>query len=253
MPPLSADSDADRPHDGAGVFATTHWSVVLQAGNGESPSASEALDQLCRVYWYPLYAYVRQRGYSRDDAQDLTQSFFLRLLERDLLADLKPAGAKFRSFLLAALKNHLAGEWVRAHAAKRGGMNPVLSLDALDPETRYAQEPEDTASPDAAFDRRWAETVLQQALERLRTEQTSQGKEAVFEALAGFLTGSGPTDSYADLAVQLVMSEAAVKMTVHRLRKRYGELLRLEVANTVSTAAEVQQELRCLLAAISAG
>lgn len=248
MPPPNSDPEGSQR---SAVFATTHWSVVLSAGQGGSSAADEALEQLCRAYWFPLYAYVRQRGYNPEDAQDLTQAFFLRLLERDLLADLKPAGAKFRSFLLSALKNHLAGEWVRARAAKRGGFQVVLSLDALDPETRYSQEPADPKAPELAFDRRWAEAVLDQALERLRTEQTLEGKGTLFEALAGTLTGDLPTQPYAALAAQLGASEAAVKMAAHRLRKRYGELLRFEVANTVSTAAEVQEELRCLLAALA--
>jgi RNA polymerase sigma-70 factor (ECF subfamily) len=208
------------------------------------------LEQLCRSYWYPLYAYVRRRGYSPEDGQDLTQSFFERLLERDLLADLRPAGARFRSFLLHALKNHLASEWTRAHAGKRGGA--ILSLDDLSPEARYSQEAANAESPDAAFERRWASTVLQQALDRLRQEHVAVGKEPLFDLLADGLTGVAPSQPYAELAIQLGMTEAAVKMAIHRLRKRYGELLRLEVAQTVVTSAEIDQELRHLLSALAA-
>jgi len=244
------DRDAASSQRAAAEFTTTHWSVVLAAGQSSSPAAQAALEQLCRSYWYPLYAYVRRRGYSPEDAQDLTQSFFERLLERDLLADLRPAGARFRSFLLHALKNHLASEWTRAHAGKRGGA--ILSLDDLSPEVRYAHEAADTESPDAAFERRWASTVLQQALDRLRQEHVAVGKEPLFDLLAGGLTGASPSQPYAELAIKLGMTEAAVKMAIHRLRRRYGELLRLEVAQTVVTSAEIDQELRHLLSALAA-
>jgi RNA polymerase sigma factor (sigma-70 family) len=244
------DRDGWTSQSAAAEFTTTHWSVVLAAGQSSSPAAQAALEQLCRAYWYPLYAYVRRRGYSPEDAQDLTQSFFERLLERDLLADLRPAGARFRSFLLRALKNHLASEWARAHTGKRGGA--ILSLDDLSPEARYAQEAANAESPDAAFERRWASTVLQQALDRLRQEHVAAGKEPLFDLLADGLTGAAPTQPYAELAVKLGTTEAAVKMAIHHLRKRYGELLRLEVAQTVVTSAEIDQELRHLLSALAA-
>jgi len=164
------DRDVWPSQTAAAQFTTTHWSVVLAAGQNSSPAAQSALEQLCRSYWYPLYAYVRRRGYSPEDSQDLTQSFFERLLERDLLAGLRPAGARFRSFLLHALKNHLASEWTRAHAGKRGGASAILSWDDLSPEARYAQQAARTESPDAAFEWRCASTVLQPALDRLRQE-----------------------------------------------------------------------------------
>ncbi len=234
-----------------GSFPNTHWSVVLAAGQGSSPVVRAALEKLCRAYWYPLYVYVRRRGYSPEDAQDLTQSFFERLLERDLLADLRPAGARFRSFLLHTMKNLLASEWTRAHAGKRGGIGTILSLEDLNPEANYAQEAVDTNSPDAAFERRWAATVLRQALDRLRQEQVAAGKEAMFDHLADTLTGAAPSHPYAQLALKLGLSEAAVKMTIHRLRQRYGELLRLEVAQTVVTPAEIDDELRHLLGVLA--
>ena len=243
------DRDAGTSQSAAAEFTTTHWSVVLAAGQSTSPASQAALEQLCRRYWYPLYAYARRHGYSPEDAQDLTQSFFERLLERDLLADLRPVGARFRSFLLNALKNHLASEWTRAHAGKRGGS--ILSLDDLSPEARYAQEAANAESPDAAFERRWASTVLQQALDRLRQEHVAAGKEPMFDLLADGLTGAAPSQPYAELAIQLGTTEAAVKMAIHRLRKRYGELLRLEVAQTVVTSAEIDQELRHLLSALA--
>ena len=246
------DRDVWPSQTAAAQFTTTHWSVVLAAGQNSSPAAQSALEQLCRSYWYPLYAYVRRRGYSPEDAQDLTQNFFERLLKRDLLADLRPAGARFRSFLLHALKNHLASEWTRAHAEKRGGSTTFLSLDDLSPEARYAQEAAGAESPDAAFERRWASTVLQQALDRLRREHVAAGKEEFFNLLADGLTGAVPTSPYAELAIQLGMTEAAVKMAIHRLRKRYGELLRLEIAQTVVTSAEIDQELHHLLGALAA-
>jgi len=246
------DRDEGTPQSTAAEFTTTHWSVVLAAGQSSSPASQAALEQLCRRYWYPLYAYVRRRGHSPEDAQDLTQSFFERLLERDLLADLRPAGARFRSFLLHALKNHLASEWTRAHAGKRGGTRATLSLDDLSPEARYAQEAADAESPDAGFERRWASTVLQQALDRLHHEHLTAGKEPLFDLLADGLTGAAPSQTYAKLAIKLEMTEAGVKMAMHRLRKRYGELLRLEVAQTVVTSAEIDQELRHLLSALAA-
>ena len=231
----------------AGYLPTTHWSVVLAAGKASNPEAQTALEQLCRAYWYPLYAFVRRRGYSPEDAQDLTQSFFERLLERELLADLKPAGARFRSFLLHAMKNHLASEWTHAHARKRGGTQGPLSLEELGPEARYAAEAVVTETPEAAFEHRWANTVLERTLERLREEQIAAGKEAVVEILGNCLTGAANAQPYAQLASQLGMTEASVKMTVHRLRKRYGELLRMEVAQTVIAPGEIDQELRYLL------
>lgn len=246
--PQSFSSDGAA---GSGYFPSTHWSVVLTAEQGSTPAAQAALEKLCRGYWYPLYVYVRRRGFSPEDAQDLTQAFFERLLERDLLADLRPAGARFRSFLLHTMKNLLASEWTRAHAEKRGGTHTIVSLDALDPEARYALEAAEAETPDAAFERRWAGTVLRQAFDRLRQEQVADGKETLFDLLANCLTGATPGQPYAQLAAQLGLTEAAVKMTIHRLRQRYGELLRQEVAQTVVTPAEIDQELRHLLSVLA--
>lgn len=249
---MTTNSEGDRvgPKSNA-WFTTTHWSVVLAAGDQHSPQSTDALERLCRAYWFPLYAYVRRCGYDVPDAQDRTQSFFARLLERNLLAGLKPAGAKFRSFLLTALKNFLAHEWEKARAAKRGGDAVVFSFEELDSESRYAQEPADAATPDVLFERRWAETVLDQALERLRQEHLAAGKEPLFNALVNCLTGTERGQPHAELAQRLGMTEDAIKMAVHRLRKRYASLLRQEVAQTVSSPAEIDEELRALLAAVA--
>jgi RNA polymerase sigma-70 factor (ECF subfamily) len=240
-------SESKLAPTGERVFATTHWSAVLAAGGSSSPTGRAALEQLCRAYWYPLYAYVRRCGYSPADAEDLTQGFFERLLEQDLLAGLRPTGVRFRSFLLHALKNHLASQWKRARAEKRGGTNPVLSLEALSPESRYAHEPIDTDSPDRLFERRWASAVLQRTFHKLQQEYVASGKEALFNALVPSLTGAAGSRPYAELALELETSEAALKMALHRLRKQYGELLRSEVAQTVVAPGEIDQELRHLL------
>jgi RNA polymerase sigma factor (sigma-70 family) len=245
-----ADGSNDYPADAG--FATTHWSVVLAAGNANSPATTHALEDLCGAYWRPLYAYVRRCGYNVPDAQDLTQAFFARLLERNTLANLTPVGAKFRSFLLTALKNFLTHEWRKGRAAKRGGRAHIFSLDELDSENRATQEPADALTPDLLFHRRWAEIVLDRALKRLREEQGTGRRLQSFEVLVNCLTGAEGSQPYGELAQRLNLTTAAVKMAVHRLRKRYGQLLRDEVAQTVATASEVDEELRSLLAAFAA-
>ena len=247
----ASDQNPDSGSRNVGQFHTTHWSVVLAAGQRESPQAADALERLCRAYWFPLYAYVRRCGYDVPDAQDLTQTFFARLLERNLLAGVKPVGGKFRSFLLTALKNFLAHEWEKARAAKRGGGAAVFSLDELNSEGRYLLKPADAVTPDVLFERRWAEMVLDQALERLRQEHIAAGKQTLFDALVNCLTGAERSQSHAALAEGLGMTEDAIKMAVHRLRKRYAALLRQEVAQTVSSPKEIDEELRTLLAAMS--
>jgi RNA polymerase sigma-70 factor (ECF subfamily) len=249
----SNPSDCESRERTAAQFATTHWSVVLAAGRDDSPAATTALEQLCAAYWYPLYAYVRRRGYGAEDARDLTQGFFARLLRRNPFPHLQPRGARFRSFLLSALHNYLISEWEKDHAQKRGGHCARLPIDVAESETRYALEAADAVAPDEAFERRWAEAVLVQALRALREEQTAQGKLELFEALAGYLTGTKEALPYAELAPRLGSTESALRSTVHRLRRRYGELLRQQVAQTVSSPAEVDEELRHLLAALSRG
>lgn len=233
------------------TFATTHWSVVLAAGQSTDAQASEALEQLCRTYWYPLYAYVRRRGYSPEDAEDLTQEFFARFLVGKYLASVDRERAKFRSYLLGALNHFLADAWDHAHRIKRGGGQALQSLDVRSGESRYTLEPVAELTPDRLFDRRWAFTVLDQVLSRLRQEYERSGKGRLFEKLSAFLPGDAEADSYADLARELGMTESAVRVAVHRLRRRYGQLFSTEVAHTVANPAEIQDEMRYLLTVVS--
>jgi RNA polymerase sigma-70 factor (ECF subfamily) len=220
--------------------------MVLTARQGESPQAARALEELCRTYWYPLYAYVRRRGYDAHEAEDLTQEFFARLLAKNYLADVHREKGKFRSFLLASLKHFLANEWDRALAKKRGGGHTIISLDA---ETRYRQEPKDELSADKLLDRQWAIALLDQVLARLGTEYTDAGKSEVFEQLKDSLTGARDSIPYAAIAAKLGTTEGAVKVAVHRLRQRYRKLLREEIAHTVASPAEIDEEIRHLFAA----
>jgi RNA polymerase sigma factor (sigma-70 family) len=232
----------------ASQFTTTHWSVVLTAGEGASPEAAKALDRLCRAYWYPLYAYVRRRGYSCEDAKDLTQEFFARLLDKQALAHLEREGGKFRSFLLKALNHFLVNEWEHHRAQKRDERRIAFSLDELAPESRYQYEPADEATPERLFDRQWAATLLDQVLNRLREQYAGEGKTDLFQRLQPCLTGAEQKLPYAGLAAQLRITENAVKMAVHRLRRRYGDLLRAEIAHTVASPQEVEDEIRYLIA-----
>jgi RNA polymerase sigma factor (sigma-70 family) len=229
-------------------FAATRWTVILTAGQGESPQATCALEELCRTYWYPLYAYVRRRGYDSHEAEDLTQEFFARLLAKNYLADVNRKKGKFRSFLLASLKHFLANEWDRAQAKKRGGAYTFISSDA---ETRYRLEPRDELSADKLLDRQWAIALLDQVLARLSTEYTEAGKSEVFEQLKDSLTGAKNSIPYATIAAKLGTTEGAVKVAVHRLRQRYRKLLREEIAHTVANPAEIDEEIRHLFAAFS--
>ena len=229
------------------LFATTHWSVVVNAADANAPEAAAALERLGQAYWYPLYAYIRRRGYRPEDAQDLTQSFFARLLERNLLAVASPDRGRFRSFLLTTLRNFLADERDRAAAHKRGGGQPVLSLDEKDGEARYALEPADVTSPDQLFERRWATTLLEHAWTLLAAEYESEGKAELFHELKKFNSSEQSPPGYAAAAVQLGLPENTVKSLVRRMRQRYRALLRREVGHTVAGPAEVDEELRHLL------
>jgi RNA polymerase sigma-70 factor (ECF subfamily) len=231
-------------------FCTTHWSAVLTARDKDSSQASQALAELCRTYWYPLYAYIRRRGHAPADAEDLTQSFFERLLEKDYLGDLTPGAGRFRSFLLAALKHFLANEWHRARTQKRGGGMVTFSLDDQDAEQRYRFEPVDQVTPDALFQRRWALTVLERVLANLREEFVAAEKAELYDQLKVFLSGH-PGSSYAEIALRTGLKEGNLKVAVHRLRRRYGELLRAEIADTVDDPREVEDEVRHLIAALS--
>ncbi len=233
------------------AFCTTHWSAVVEAGKLGSPRADEALAELCRSYWYPLYAFIRRRGYSPTETEDLTQAFFERLLAKNYIADVSPEGGRFRAFLLTSVKNFLANEWDRAQTAKRGGGKRVLSLDEQDPEGRYQFEPVDRVTPEVLFEQRWALAVLEQVLARLRAEFAASNKLGLFDELKAFLSGQPAGISYAEAGDRLGMRESAVKVAIHRLRRRYGELLQAEIGKTVNDPAEVEAELRHLLSVIS--
>ncbi len=229
-----------------GEFATTHWSLVLAATTGDASRtrARRALEELCQAYWYPLYAFARHRGYSADDAQDVTQSFFARILETGGLASADPDRGRFRSYLLGALKHFLANEWHRARAQKRGGDETLLEWDSLAPEARYALEPGTWTDLDAGFDREWARETTARTMEKLRLESEGWGKGRAFELLKGALSGDEPDRS--DAAAQLGMTAGAVKVAIHRLRRHYRELLRAEIAATVVDPADIDLEMRHL-------
>ena len=234
------------------VFATTHWSVVLAAGNSSVPGAEEALEELCRAYWYPLYVYVRRLGRSPHDAQDLTQEFFARLLEKKYLRLADPDRGKFRAFLLKSLKHFLVNEWEKARTQKRGGGQSFIHLDAEIAESRYAAEPVQALSLDQVYEKRWALTLIEAVLTRLRESYAASEQLPVFETLKVFIWGEQTTLSYAEVAPPLGLTEGAVKVAVHRLRGRYRELLRAEISETVATPGEVDGELQHLIAVLTA-
>jgi RNA polymerase sigma factor (sigma-70 family) len=248
---MSERGSTSRQFDAAG-FAAARWTLVLAAAGGEpSPGAAEAMAELCRIYWYPLYAYVRRRGYETHEAEDLTQEFFLRLLAKDYLADVDRRKGKFRAFLLAALKHFLANEWDRARTQKRGGGKKPLSLDAPAAETRYRAEPVHHLTPEKLFERQWALTVLDRVLARLQAESVAlEGRQAIFQRLKSSLTGVGDSTGYAQAAAELGMTVGAVKTAVHRFRRRYRQLLREEIAQTVAGPEEIDEEIRYLLACL---
>ena len=235
---------------GAGRFAATRWTLVHAAARGDlTLHGSDALAELCRIYWYPLYAYVRRSGHDRHQSEDLIQEFFARLLAGNSLGGVDRAKGKFRSFLLVALKHFLANEWDRAQAQKRGGGQIFIALDGLSADTRYRLEPADDRTPDKVFERQWALTVLEQALARLKNEYADAGKSGLFEELKGFLTGDGQGEAYSAIAGRNGVTQGSLKVAVHRLRRRYRALLREEVAQTVSDPKEVEGEIRALFAA----
>lgn len=234
----------------SGQIATTQWSQVLAARDGSETEARRALEELCRTYWQPLYSFVRHRGSAPDEARDLTQAYFTALLEKDFLAEVDPAKGRFRSFLLVSLRNFLSHEIDRAKALKRGGGTSTLSFDTDDAEAGYTLRPTETLTPEQVFERRWAMTVLDRALERLRSQQEAADNGALFEELKQYLTSSEPQAPYRQAAEKLGMREGAVSTAVHRLRKQYGLCLRSEIAETVSDTTEVDDELRHLLAVV---
>jgi RNA polymerase sigma-70 factor (ECF subfamily) len=244
---------ATRTPAAPAVFVTTHWSVVLKAARSDTTRAHEALEHLCRMYWYPIYHFVRRRGHSTHDAQDLTQEFFARLLEKHWIAHADQSRGRFRSFLLLVLKRFLASEWNKAQAKKREGNRRCLPLPLDTAETRYARELADTATPEQAFEKQWALTLLETVLRQLRSDYESDGKGRLFETLKPCLMGSRESQPYAELAALLEMSEGAVKVAVHRLRERYRERLKAEIAHTVASPSDVDAELRHLFRVLARG
>jgi RNA polymerase sigma-70 factor (ECF subfamily) len=234
-----------------GWFATTHWSVVLLAGQANASDADAALEELCRTYWQPLYAYVHSRGYSPEDAQDLTQEFFRRLLEKQYLRLANRERGKFRTFLLASLKHFLVNEWERGLAEKRGGGRPRISWEASGAEAAYRSEALSHFTPEVAFDKAWAVSLLERTLAEMRMEYSTAGKGKLFEDLKEFVWGEGGTGSYQEAARQFGLTEGALKVAVHRLRFRFRERLRARVADTVTSREEVDAELRHLVAVLS--
>jgi RNA polymerase sigma factor (sigma-70 family) len=231
-------------------FAATRWTLIVAANNWRADSsAHRAMSQLAALYWFPLYAYLRRKGHDPAHAEDLVQGFFTRLLEKDALAAADRTKGKFRSFLLASLQNYVTNEWDKSRASKRGGGDKTIPLDALAAEARYAAEPAAELTPERVYERRWALEVLDQVLARLREEYAARNQAALFTALESLLV-AGNRAPYATLAIQLHMSEGAVKVAAHRLRKRYRELLREEIAHTVADPALVDDEIRDLLASL---
>jgi len=239
-----ATSLASKPRN---YFATTHWTVVLSAGHSETTRGKDALAALCETYWYPLYTYVRRQGQSPQDAEDLTQGFFARLLESESLAGVSPEKGKFRTFLLVALKRFLANEWHRARSQKRRGASFHLPLQGHTAETRYIAEPVEHLTAEKLFERKWALTLLDRVLARLSHEFDAAEKKELFEKLKPYLMAEKGAIPYADAAIALSMNEGALKVAVHRLRRRFRELFREEVAQTVARSEEIEDEIRHLL------
>ena len=231
------------------IFATTHWTVVLAAGRRHTPQSDGALEELCRTYWFPLYAYVRRRGYNKEDAEDLVQAFFARFLEKNYLAGLSAERGRFRAFLLASLKHFLINEWKKTQRQKRGGGDKPLSLDWQTADTQFQVASTTEPSPDKTFDREWALALLAKVIQRLQNECTAEGRAKQFEQLKIFLTAGKGALSHADAAKTLGMDETAVRVAVHRLRKRYRVLLRDEISQTLADGSQVDEEMRALFGA----
>lgn len=245
----SSASSSVQPEAGD-YFVSTRWTVVLSAGRKSSPGSDQALAELCQVYWYPLYAYVRRHGRSREDAEDLVQAFFAKFLQKNYLQDVNCERGKFRAFLLACLKHFLANEWDKATRQKRGGGVPHFSLDWQSAEERYQLEPPDTATPDRLYDREWAQALLARVLARLKEEYFVAGKSALFEHAKSSLMGKSEAVPHVEAAAGLNMDAGALRVAAHRLRARYRELLKEEIAQTLSDPAAVQEELRSLQQAL---
>ncbi|MGB0581725.1 MAG: RNA polymerase sigma factor [Limisphaerales bacterium] len=227
-------------------FATTCWTQILAAGGNDSSVARASLEQLCGAYWYPLYAFARQSGQGPENAQDLTQGFFCRLLENNYLAQADREKGRFRTFMLSAFKHFMAKEWRREQALKRGGDREFISIDGSEAEHRYGGEMKEDMTPDRIFERKWAITILDRTLSALREEYHDSGREAVFEQLKEIITTGTTGRSYADIADTLDLKEGAVKVAAHRLRQRYRDTLRHEIAQTVGSEDDIDEELNNL-------
>ena len=249
---MAVPGSEHKPPSAEDRFASTHWSVVLAAARTDSPEAQLALEKLCAGYWYPLYAYLRRAGSSQEEAEDLTQEFFAtRVINKRVLQGLDPGSGRFRSWLLTCLQNLVRNERDKQRTAKRGGAQPHVSLDLKDAEGRYLAEPAHDLTPERLYERSWALTLLDRALESLRQHYLDSGRQTLFEALKGFLPGERSAQPYAEIARQLDRSEDAVKMAVSRLRREYGERLVAEIQRTVDSPADVEAERRYLLAALA--
>jgi RNA polymerase sigma-70 factor (ECF subfamily) len=242
-PDLAADHDQVRAK-----FSTTRWTMIVAAGLKSDERAHVAMEDLCQVYWYPLYAHVRRRGYTKEDAEDLTQSFFMRLLENNPLNGLSPERGRFRAFLLAALKHFLANEWDKARSQKRGGKVKILSIDCGDAESRYLTDTTDNLSPDKLYDRTWAMTLLNRVLQKLEIINTDN---PYFHDLKPCLTAERSALNYADVATKLGISEGAVRVAIHRMRRQYRETLRSEIADTLANPNQLEEEIQALFSSFS--
>jgi len=248
---MAADEQVSPVAVGARIFGTTRWTVVLQAGGPTSGGSVRALEQLCRSYWYPLYSFARRSGVPAHDAEDLTQSFFAYLLEKDTIARADRKRGRFRNFLLAAFRNFQANDRARNSAAKRGGGRPILSLEEQRAEARYRHEPQTNLTPEKLYDQKWAASLLDQIMQTMQAEYIALGKGPLFEILREVIWGGRQEGGYDLLARNAGMSEGAFKVAVHRLRTRFRECLRQEVAQTVATPGEVDDELRHLLSVVA--
>jgi len=250
---MTSSAPPPVPLSGERKFASTRWSIVVAAGAPDAPDRHAALATLCQTYWYPVYAFIRRRGASAADAQDLTQEFFAVLLEKDYVRLADRERGRFRTFLLTAVTRFLTKQRERDNAAKRGGGRTMLSLDLAHSEERYRLEPVEHWTPERLFERRWALTLLDRVVAQLGERYAKQGKQELFERIKGVLTGALSADENAELASQLGLSEGTLKVAVHRLRRRYRDLLKQEIAETVADPGETADELDYLLAAVRGG
>lgn len=250
LAPVPRKIDELKFAEGPGVFVTTHWSLVLAAGKGSSFQAEAALEKLCQMYWYPVYAYIRRRGFSEHDAKDLTQDFFARLLKKQAISRADRERGKFRAFLLSSAKNFLANEWDRSQTARRGGGQQFVSLSGPEGEGIYRLEPSDNRTPDRVFERAWATTLLNTVLGRVRDEFAAAGRLELFEQLKVFVWGEKQAQTQAELAGQMKLTEGALQVKIHRFRRRFRELLRVEIAQIVSCPEQIDGEISDLMTAL---